>query len=102
MRSRLSPLAALLLTVLAMTAFALSFLNLQAALPQHEWRQALWQPDIDNIAQMLFHYSLLPRLAVSLLVGAGLGLVGCCSSRCCATRWRNRPPSGSRPALSWG
>ena len=30
MRSRLSPLAALLLTVLAMTAFALSFLNLQA------------------------------------------------------------------------
>lgn len=76
MRSRLSPLAALLLTVLAIAAFALSFLNLQAALPQHEWRQALWQPDIDNIAQMLFHYSLLPRLAVSLLVGAGLGLVG--------------------------
>ncbi len=76
MRSRLSPLAALLLTVLAIAAFALSFLNLQAALPQHEWRQALWQPDIDNIAQMLFHYSLLPRLTVSLLVGAGLGLVG--------------------------
>ncbi len=25
---------------------------------------------------MLFHYSLLPRLSVSLLVGAGLGLVG--------------------------
>ena len=25
---------------------------------------------------MLFHYSLLPRLAISLLVGAGLGLVG--------------------------
>lgn len=38
--------------------------------------QALWQPNIDNIAQMLFHYSLLPRLAISLLVGAGLGLVG--------------------------
>jgi ABC-type Fe3+-siderophore transport system permease subunit len=33
-------------------------------------------PDIDNIQQMLFHYSLLPRLAISLLVGAGLGLVG--------------------------
>ena len=42
MRSRLSPLAALLLTVLAIAAFALSFFNLQAALPQHEWRQALW------------------------------------------------------------
>jgi iron complex transport system permease protein len=30
-----------------------------------------WSPDIDNIQQMLFHYSLLPRLAISLLVGAG-------------------------------
>ncbi|MFK3704242.1 Fe(3+)-hydroxamate ABC transporter permease FhuB [Klebsiella sp. NPDC088457] len=76
MRSRISPLAILLLTALVITAFALSLYNLRAALPQNEWRQALWQPDIDNIAQMLFHYSLLPRLAVSLLVGGGLGLVG--------------------------
>ncbi|MCZ5424240.1 iron chelate uptake ABC transporter family permease subunit [Escherichia coli] len=28
------------------------------------------------MGQMIFHYSLLPRLAISLLVGAGLGLVG--------------------------
>ncbi len=28
--------------------------------------------DIDIIEQMIFHYSLLPRLAISLLVGAGL------------------------------
>ncbi|MDX7085990.1 Fe(3+)-hydroxamate ABC transporter permease FhuB, partial [Serratia marcescens] len=33
-------------------------------------------PDIDDVRQMLFHYSLLPRLTVSLLAGAGLGLVG--------------------------
>ncbi len=33
-------------------------------------------PDIDVIEQMIFHYSLLPRLAISLLVGAGPGLVG--------------------------
>lgn len=76
MRSRISPLAALLLAILLIAAFALSLFNLRIALPQNEWRQALWQPDIDSIAQMLFHYSLLPRLAVSLLVGAGLGLVG--------------------------
>ncbi|HCR56350.1 MAG TPA: Fe(3+)-hydroxamate ABC transporter permease FhuB, partial [Raoultella sp.] len=76
MRSRISPLAALLLAILLIAAFALSLFNLRTALPQNEWRQALWQPDIDSIAQMLFHYSLLPRLAVSLLVGAGLGLVG--------------------------
>lgn len=35
-----------------------------------------WSPDIDVIEQMIFHYSLLPRLVISLLVGAGLGLVG--------------------------
>ncbi|AXA31856.1 TPA: Fe(3+)-hydroxamate ABC transporter permease FhuB [Klebsiella variicola subsp. variicola] len=76
MNARLSPLAILLLTGLLVAAFALSIVNLNVALPYAQWRQALWQPDIDNIAQMLFHYSLLPRLAISLLVGAGLGLVG--------------------------
>jgi iron complex transport system permease protein len=75
MNARISPLAILLLTGLLVAAFALSIVNLNVALPA-QWRQALWQPDIDNIAQMLFHYSLLPRLAISLLVGAGLGLVG--------------------------
>lgn len=40
------------------------------------WAQAARSPDIDVIEQMIFHYSLLPRLAISLLVGAGLGLVG--------------------------
>ncbi len=76
MNARLSPLAIFLLTGLLVAAFALSIVNLNVALPYAQWRQALWQPDIDNIAQMLFHYSLLPRLAISLLVGAGLGLVG--------------------------
>jgi iron complex transport system permease protein len=76
MNTRISPLAAVLLAALLVAAFALSIVNLNIALPYAQWRQALWQPDIDNIAQMLFHYSLLPRLAVSLLVGAGLGLVG--------------------------
>jgi iron complex transport system permease protein len=32
---------------------------------------ALASPDIDNIQQMLFHYSLLPRLAISLWSGPG-------------------------------
>ena len=76
MRSRISPLAALLLLILLSVASALTLFNLNVALPRSEWGQALWQPNIDNIAQMLFHYSLLPRLAISLLVGAGLGLVG--------------------------
>ena len=76
MRSRISPLATSLLLTLLIVAAALTLFNLNVVLPRSEWGQALWQPNIDNIAQMLFHYSLLPRLVISLLVGAGLGLVG--------------------------
>ena len=101
MNTRISPLASILLAALLVAAFALSIVNLNVALPYAQWRQALWQPDSDQIAQMLFHYSLLPRVAVSLLVGAGLGLAYC-FSRCCAIRWRSRPPLASPPARSWG
>ncbi len=44
---------------------------------------------------------MLPRLAVALLVGAGLGLVGVLFQQCCVIRWRNRPPLASPPARSW-
>ncbi|KFC07629.1 permease component of an ABC superfamily ferric hydroxamate transporter [Trabulsiella guamensis ATCC 49490] len=67
---------AALLLVLFIAAAALSWVNFNIALPRAQWREAFWQPNIDSIAQMLFHYSLLPRVVVSLLVGAGLGLVG--------------------------
>ncbi|MDU8418609.1 iron chelate uptake ABC transporter family permease subunit, partial [Pseudomonas syringae] len=65
-----------LLILLALAAGALSLYNLNQQLPYAQWRGALWQPDIDNVQQMLFHYSLLPRVAVALLAVAGLGLVG--------------------------
>lgn len=65
-----------LLILLALAAGALSLYNLNQQLPYAQWRGALWQPDINNVQQMLFHYSLLPRVAVALLAGAGLGLVG--------------------------
>ena len=76
MSSRFSRFPALLLLALAAAALWLSWHNFSLMLPRGQWRQALLQPDIENIQQMLFHYSLLPRLAISLLVGAGLGLVG--------------------------
>lgn len=62
--------------LLVAAALGLTVFNLLDQLPWNEWGPALWQPDRDNIDQMLFHYSLLPRLSVSLLAGAGLGLVG--------------------------
>ncbi|MCK1969534.1 Fe(3+)-hydroxamate ABC transporter permease FhuB [Franconibacter sp. IITDAS19] len=76
MRTRHALFPTLLLAALFIAALALTWCNLNAQLPRGEWRQALWQPDVNAINQMLFHYSALPRLAVSLLVGAGLGLVG--------------------------
>ncbi len=76
MSTRIAHFPALLLSLLFLVALVLTGFNLSAALPRTQWGGALASPDIDNIQQMLFHYSLLPRLAISLLVGAGLGLVG--------------------------
>ncbi len=76
MKSRITLFPALLMALLVVVALGLTWWNLNLALPRAQWGSALIAPDIDNIHQMLFHYSLLPRLAISLLVGAGLGLVG--------------------------
>ncbi|MGI6903385.1 MULTISPECIES: Fe(3+)-hydroxamate ABC transporter permease FhuB [Leclercia] len=76
MRSRIALFPSLFMALLLAVALGLTWWNLSIALPRSEWGSALAAPDIDNIQQMLFHYSLLPRLAISLLVGAGLGLVG--------------------------
>ena len=76
MKTRYALFPALLLAALFVAALTLTWFNLSTQLPRGEWRQALWQPDVNALNQMLFHYSALPRLAVSLLVGAGLGLVG--------------------------
>ncbi|EHF4059860.1 iron ABC transporter permease, partial [Salmonella enterica subsp. enterica serovar Newport] len=75
-RIRRSRHPALLLLALFVATCWLTWVNFSVALPRSQWQQAIWSPDIDIIEQMIFHYSLLPRLAISLLVGAGLGLVG--------------------------
>ncbi|ENF6038766.1 Fe(3+)-hydroxamate ABC transporter permease FhuB [Citrobacter amalonaticus] len=76
MSQRIARFPALLLALLFIVAVGLTWTNFTIALPRTQWQQALWSPDIDVIEQMIFHYSLLPRLVISLLVGAGLGLVG--------------------------
>ena len=76
MKTTRSPFAAILLLALFVVALAMTWFNFNLALPNALWFQAMRQPDINAIDQMLFHYSLVPRLAISLLVGAGLGLVG--------------------------
>ncbi len=69
-------LPVLLLSLLFILAFGLTLINLSHQLPPSQWLNALRAPDSHQIDQMVFHYSLLSRLVLSLLVGAGLGLVG--------------------------
>lgn len=73
-RKRLLPVT--LIILLSVAASGLTIFNFLHQLPFAQWLQAIRQPDSDNVEQMLFLYSLLPRLSVSLLVGAGLGLAG--------------------------
>ncbi|WP_168416210.1 Fe(3+)-hydroxamate ABC transporter permease FhuB [Erwinia amylovora] len=73
---RPSRLSLMLLPLLFIAALTLTLFNLQQHLPVTQWLSALSSPDINHIDQMVFHYSLLPRLTLSLLVGAGLGLAG--------------------------
>ena len=70
---------------------ALTGFNLTTALPRDQWAAAFSAPDIDNIQQMLFHYSLLPRLAISRWSGRDWDWWAYCFSRCYVTRWRSRP-----------
>ncbi|RWP79759.1 Fe(3+)-hydroxamate ABC transporter permease FhuB [Mesorhizobium sp.] len=68
--------AILLCAVLSAAAVAATVSNLTVQLPSALWLQSLTAPDIEDIRQVLVHYAFLPRLAVSLLCGAALGLAG--------------------------
>lgn len=68
--------ATLLCVVLLAGALAATVFNLLAQLPPAHWSSALASPDMDDMRQVLLHYAFLPRLVVSLLCGAALGLAG--------------------------
>ncbi|TIX24662.1 iron chelate uptake ABC transporter family permease subunit, partial [Mesorhizobium sp.] len=71
------PAGAILLCVMLLAAaVAATVSNLTVQLPSSLWLQSLAAPDIDDMRQVLVHYAFLPRLAVSLLCGAALGLAG--------------------------
>ncbi|WP_082722355.1 Fe(3+)-hydroxamate ABC transporter permease FhuB [Burkholderia mayonis] len=66
-----------LCTAIALTiAVALSIVSLSALLPPALWWRALWSPDARDLHQIVVHDSWLPRLLVSWLCGAVLGLAG--------------------------
>ncbi|AGT11078.1 Fe(3+)-hydroxamate ABC transporter permease FhuB [Paracoccus aminophilus] len=68
----------LILLCLTLAALALAFAARTAALnlPPQEWLKALSQPDPTRMGELVFHYSLVPRLLLALLVGAALSLAG--------------------------
>lgn len=76
MTARIHPVSAGVLLILLVIAGAMTWHNLNTVLPAGQWTTALRHPSPDQIDSMLFYYSALPRLAMTLLVGAGLGLCG--------------------------
>ncbi|WP_158781764.1 Fe(3+)-hydroxamate ABC transporter permease FhuB [Pantoea sp. BAV 3049] len=65
-----------LLTLMLAAALGLTFYNFSQQLPPAQWLSAINAANPDNVTEMVFHYSLMPRLVLSLLIGSGLGLVG--------------------------
>lgn len=64
------------LCALALLMVGLMVVNFSQLLTANLWWHAIWSPDGRSASQMLFHFSLLPRTVLSLLVGGALGLVG--------------------------
>ncbi|MBA4790090.1 MAG: Fe(3+)-hydroxamate ABC transporter permease FhuB [Rhizobiales bacterium] len=73
-RLRPGPFGVVLL--LAAAALAATLVNLSLTLPPARWWRAVTDPRLDDMAEILALYSFAPRLAVSLLAGAALGLAG--------------------------
>lgn len=67
---------ALLVLALCAVALAGTWANVAALLPAGGWWAAIVAPDHSRPADMLAAYSFAPRLVVSLLAGAALGLAG--------------------------
>ncbi|MFM5812498.1 Fe(3+)-hydroxamate ABC transporter permease FhuB [Aeromonas veronii] len=54
----------------------LAYWELARQLPGALWWRSLFTPNLDDVSQAVVHFSWLPRLAVTLLAGAALGLAG--------------------------
>ncbi|HHQ4481268.1 TPA: Fe(3+)-hydroxamate ABC transporter permease FhuB [Aeromonas veronii] len=70
-----SPLLRPVSILLGLT-FLLAYWELARQLPGALWWQSLFAPNLDDVSQAVVHFSWLPRLAVTLLAGAALGLAG--------------------------
>lgn len=70
-----SPLLRPVSILLGLT-LSLACWELARQLPGALWWPSLFDPNLDDVSQAVVHFSWLPRLAVTLLAGAALGLAG--------------------------
>ncbi|WP_429106614.1 Fe(3+)-hydroxamate ABC transporter permease FhuB [Aeromonas allosaccharophila] len=70
-----SPLLRPVSILLGLT-LSLAYWELARQLSAALWWQSLFAPNLDDVSQAVVHFSWLPRLAVTLLAGAALGLAG--------------------------
>ncbi|WCH22830.1 Fe(3+)-hydroxamate ABC transporter permease FhuB [Aeromonas salmonicida] len=70
-----SPLQRPTLILLGLT-LSLACWELARQVPGALWWQTLFSPNLDDVRQAVVHFSWLPRLTVTLLAGAALGLAG--------------------------
>ncbi|WP_421301287.1 Fe(3+)-hydroxamate ABC transporter permease FhuB [Aeromonas veronii] len=70
-----SPLLRPVSILLGLT-LSLAYWELARQLPGALWWQSFFAPNLDDVSQAVVHFSWLPRLAVTLLAGAALGLAG--------------------------
>ncbi|ATL94356.1 Fe(3+)-hydroxamate ABC transporter permease FhuB [Aeromonas sp. CU5] len=70
-----SPLLRPVSILLGLT-LSLACWELARQLPGALWWQSLFAPNLDDVSQAVVHFSWLPRLVVTLLAGAALGLAG--------------------------
>ncbi|MFL9693434.1 Fe(3+)-hydroxamate ABC transporter permease FhuB [Aeromonas veronii] len=70
-----SPLLRPVSILLGLT-LSLVYWELARQLPGAIWWQSLFAPNLNDVSQAVVHFSWLPRLAVTLLAGAALGLAG--------------------------
>lgn len=70
-----SPLLRPALILLGLT-LSLAGWDLARQVPGALWWQTLFSPNLDDVRQAVVHFSWLPRLTVTLLAGAALGLAG--------------------------
>lgn len=73
--SRVSP-AACVVVLLGIFCCTSTAVGLAGLLSPALWWQALIAPDMHDVAQLLFQHSAVPRVAVSIVAGAALGLAG--------------------------